>query len=176
MQAHILLERALPLSWTVLPEEAPSLTPDNHLLFSLLDKLEEPVAHNMDAETANELFRIDAKLNIIMQLLGQVLQNRQPLPAATTIRFSSDSLAWQVAAPPPSVGSRMQISLYPDPGIPLAITFTARVREVAEPWMEVDMHGLHEEELAIWSRWVFRQHRRQIAQARLPLAESKHSK
>lgn len=175
MHGHILLERALPLSWTILQADALPLTPDNHLLFSLLDHLDEPASHKAESDTASELLRVEAKLNVIMQLLGQVLQSRQALPPTIAVRFTNETLAWQVGTQTPPVGTGLALTLYPDHTIPLAITFAARVCGVTDGWMEVDMHGLHEDELAIWSRWVFRQHRRQVAQARLTPTAHKHS-
>ena len=178
MHGHVLLERALPLSWCVLPADTPTQASGpahNHILFNLLDKLEEPVSHKPDADNASELLRIEAKLNVIMQLLGLVLQNKEPLPPAVTLRFTNETLAWQVEQPLP-VGSRLQLTLYPDPTIPLGMTFAAQVCGVMERWLEVDMHGLSEDEQAIWSRWVFRQHRRQVAQARFEPSGQPHSK
>jgi hypothetical protein len=166
MHGTILLERALPLSWTLLPEAPPALdTEQNHLVFNLLDNLEDPVSRKTEGDNANEWQRIEAKLNVIMQLLSQLLQSRQSAQPAVVVRCSSDSLAWQVEQLAP-VGSLLQVTLSPENSIPMAITFTARVFEVKDGWMEVDMHGLSEEEQMIWSRWVFRQHRRQVAQAR----------
>ena len=166
MPGTILLERSLPLDWRPLDAEAQSLnTEHNHLVFSLLDNLDEPAFQKSESEHASELMRLDAKLNVIMQLLGQLLQSRQSPQAAVAIRFSSDTLAWRVAQAP-AIGSRLQVSLYPDQTIPLALRFEARVLAVTDQWMEVDMHGLGEDEQASWSRWVFRQHRRQVAQAR----------
>lgn len=166
MRGSILLERSLPLSWTQLESATAPVNPaQNRIVFSLLDNLAEPLTYTPDTETANELQRIEAKLNVITQLLGVLLQGRQSPPAAVMVRFSNDSLAWQVTSAPP-VGTMLEVSVYPEDNLPLALSFTARVLAVEEGWMEVDMHGVNEDEQAIWSRWVFRQHRRQIATAR----------
>jgi hypothetical protein len=168
MQGHVLLERALPLSWRVLDNavaDATPASPPNTLLFTLLDTLDESLTPKAEADNAGEMLRIEAKLNVIMHLLGQLLHNKEPLPPAVTLRFSNETLAWQVPRPVP-IGTSLHVTLYPDPGIPLGMHFTARVCTQQANWMEVDMHGLSEDELAIWSRWVFRQHRRQIALAR----------
>jgi hypothetical protein len=166
MPGTILLERRLPLSWVLQGEAVTFVGQHNQLVFTLLDFLDEPHHHKPDTEHSVELMRIDAKLNIVMQLLGQLLQTRESSRPLVAIRFTSDTLAWQVEQPVPA-GSLLQVTLSPDDSIPLAMTFTARVLGVSERWMEVDMHGLSEDELAIWSRWVFRQHRRQVAQARV---------
>lgn len=166
MHGTILLERALPLSWTLQQDPSQALnTEQNHLVFNLLDSLEDPTYRKTETDNANEWQRIETKLNVIMQLLSQLMQSRQSAQPAVVIRFTSDSLAWQAEALPP-VGSLLQVSLSPESSIPLAITFGAKVLEAKDGWMEVDMHGLSEEEQAIWSRWVFRQHRRQVAQSR----------
>lgn len=176
MRGHILFETALPLSWTVLSDESPALADShNHVLFKLLEYLGDPILQNPDAEYANDFVRIEAKLNVIMHLVSQLLQTRQPQPPAVTIRFTSDTLAWRVDNPPPP-GTRLHVSLYPDHSIPLSLDFVAKVCGVSNGWLEVDMHGLNEDELAIWSRWVFRQHRRQVAQARLSAEDPHHQK
>jgi len=165
MHGNILLERNLPLSWTALDPATPRNAEPNHLIFTLLDNLDEPAHHKADMENAAEFMRIEAKLNVILQILGQLLQSRQaPLPIHA-IRFTSASLAWQVEQPLP-VGSLLQVSLYPEDHIPLALIFEAKVLACEDHWLEVDMHGLNEEEQAMWSRWVFRQHRRHVAQVR----------
>ena len=166
MSGTILLERNLPLIWTPLEPGASALyTEQNQLILTLLDNLEDSLHHKPDGDAVNEIPRIEAKLNVIMHLLGQLLQDRQSSQSTESIRFSSDTLAWQVQQPLPG-GSRLLVTLYPDPGVPLAMRFAAEVIDVRDHWMEVDMQGLAEDELAIWSRWVFRQHRRQVAQAR----------
>ncbi|MEJ2362089.1 MAG: PilZ domain-containing protein [Gammaproteobacteria bacterium] len=170
MRGSILLERSMPLTWTRQESTAASVNPAlNHIIFSLLDNLDEPLMSTPDSETASELLRIEAKLNVITQLLGLLLQERQSPQEAITVRFSNDSLAWHVISAPP-VGTLLQVSLYPEVNLPIALGFEARVLAVEEGWMEVDMHGLSDDEQAIWSRWVFRQHRRQIAMARTRFA------
>jgi hypothetical protein len=167
MHGNILLERSLPLIWTNQAAGLPSPTAvHNQIVFDLLDSLEEPTYHKADTENASELARIETKLNIIMRLLGQLLDSRQAPMPVVSVRFTSDTLAWQVEQPLPT-GSLLQVSLYPDDRISLAINFEARVLVVKDGWMEVDMHGLDENEIAKWSRWVFRQHRRQVAQTRM---------
>lgn len=171
MRGTILLERSLPLTWTREESVVVSVNPaQNRIVFGLLDNLDESLTSAPDSETSGELQRIEAKLNVITQILGLLLQDRQSPHEAVMLRFSNDSLAWQVTTPAPPVGALLQISLYPEGNLPVALSFTARVLAVEDGWMEVDMHGLSEDEQAIWSRWVFRQHRRQIATARNRLA------
>lgn len=174
MHGNILLERSLPLKWGTVEAGSQLLNTDrNHLIFSLLDSLEEPSYHKTDTENSSEIARIEAKLNVIMHLLGQLLHNQQSPMPVVTVRFTSDSLAWQVEQPL-SHGNLVQVSLILDERIPLAINFEARVLRVKDGWMEVDMHGLDEDDQAKWLRWVFRQHRRQVAQSRtIPASQAK---
>ena len=166
MSGTILLERRLPLRWSLSDTAVGHIpTQQNQLIFTLLDHLDEPLLHKSDAGQTDELVRIETKLNIIMQLLGQFLQTQESPQTLHAIRFTSDTLAWKVEQALP-VGSLLQVTVYPDQNIPLPVTFLASVIAVSDFWLEVDMHGLSEEELAIWSRWVFRQHRRQVAQTR----------
>lgn len=166
MSGNILLERSLPLHWSPQPPQA--VMPDsqhNQLVLSLLDNLEDTTVRNPEQESNPEWLRIETKLNVIMQLLGQLLQARQPLPPPLALRFTSDTLAWQVEQAPPA-GTLIAVAIYPDPELPMAIQFLARVVNYDAPWLEVDMHGLSEDQMAMWSRWIFRQHRRQVARTR----------
>lgn len=174
MHGKILLERCLPLTWTIREAGMQLLnTEDNQIVFNLLESLEEPAYHKPEPENASELVRIETKLNIIMQLLGRLLHSRQSPMPVVAVRFTSDTLAWRVEQPLPP-GSLIQLSLSPDARMPLAVNFEARVLRITDGWMEVDMHGLGENELAKWSRWVFRQHRRQVAQTRAdPVSQAK---
>lgn len=166
MPGTILLERQLPLRWSPADTATGRIpAPQHQLIFTLLEHLDEPLLHKSEGEQTGELVRIETKLNIIMQLLGQLLQTRESPQTLHAIRFTSDTLAWKVEQALP-IGSLLQVTVYPDQKIPLPVTFLASVIAVTDFWMEVDMHGLSEEERAIWSRWVFRQHRRQVAQAR----------
>lgn len=171
MRGSILLERSMPLTWMRQESTTASINPaQNHIVFSLLDNLDESPISTPETEKASELLRIESKLNVITQLLGLLLQDQQSPREATRVRFSNDTLAWQVISSPP-VGAELQVSLYPDANLPVALVFQARVLSVDEGWLEVDMHGLTEDEQAIWSRWVFRQHRRQVAMARTQIAD-----
>lgn len=175
MAGTILLERNLPLHWHVANEPNTTYTPEqNHLILGLLDTLEEPGHNKSESEHDSELKRIDAKLNLILQLLNQILQVRQTTQATVPVRFRSDNLSWQVQQPP-AIGTRLQVSLYPEPSIPLAVHFEAIVVSNTDNWVEVDIQSLTEDEQAIWSRWIFRQHRRQVAQARTAAPSLGHS-
>lgn len=175
MAGNILLERKLPLHWQVLNTSSTPLHPEhNQLILGLLDTLEEPVHGKPENEQDRELQRIDAKLNLILQLLNQLLQLRQSPLTAVPIRFRSDTLAWQVEQAP-AIGTHVHVSLYPEASIPLAIHFEASVVAIADGWMEVSILGLSEDEQAMWSRWIFRQHRRQVAQARSAPTPMGHS-
>jgi len=166
MPGSILFQRSFPLAWSVVPSAVVPANPEqNHLIFGLLDSLDENITRKQDKDQTGEWQRLEAKLNIILQLLGQLLQNRQALPVRTDIRFSSDTLSWQVDTPPPP-GSLLEVLLYPEDSVPLALRFTAGIVSVNDHWLVADIRGLSEDERAIWSRWVFRQHRRQVAMTR----------
>ena len=163
MSGTVLFERRLPLAWTALSADAQNnSTENNHLIFALLDSSDEIVLRNQDKELAADLQRMETKLNVIMQLLGMLLQGGQSHPPEQLIRFSSDTLAWQTESPL-EPGCLLALSLYPEASIPLAVHFTVRVLSHGEGWLTTELQDLSEEERAIWSRWVFRQHRRQVA-------------
>lgn len=54
---------------------------------------------------ANELARLDYKLNLLLQLVG-TLVNRAPVPAAVPVQFNALGASWQALGVAPPVGAQ----------------------------------------------------------------------
>lgn len=165
MSAQMLIERHLPMHWSRLPSgrTAPQIQ-SNQLAFAMLDAMEEPAQGRPDAEPHGEMARIEAKLNLILHLLGQLLHSNVSLPATHSIRFASDSVAWPCAEI--QAGERVLLELYLDSAVPVPIVLHGEVAAVLDGWARIDLTSLSEDHRASWSRWVFRQHRRDVAKNR----------
>ena len=164
MSGQLLIERHLPLRWSGLPAGQPAQVQFNQLAFALLDALEEPVHGRPDAEPHSDMLRVETKLNLILQLLTQLLHKDVTVPAAQTVRFASDSVAW--SAPEVNAGEQVMLSLYLDSAVPVPVVLHGAVSAVEDGWARLGLTSLGEELQASWSRWVFRQHRRDVAKNR----------
>jgi len=133
---------------------------------SLVEEHDETQAEN--AERA-ELHRLEAKVNLALELLAElVTQRTSPLPPRP-LRFNSSGLCW-LADEPLELDALLLVECYVLPAWPVPLKLYARVKSV-EP-----AHGRHRicaslealsEGAAIWlDKLVFRRHRRAIAQRR----------
>lgn len=133
---------------------------------SLVEEHDETQAEN--AERA-ELHRLEAKVNLALELLAElVTQRTSPLPPRP-LRFNSSGLCW-LADEPLELDALLLVECYVLPAWPVPLKLYARVKSV-EP-----VHGRHRicaslealsEGAAIWlDKLVFRRHRRAIAQRR----------
>lgn len=133
---------------------------------SLVEEHDETQAEN--AERA-ELHRLEAKLNLALELLAElVMQRASPLPPRQ-LRFNSRGLCW-LADDALQPDALLLVECYVLPACPVPLKLYARVRSV-EPAdgrhrVCASLEGLSES-AAIWlDKLVFRRHRRAIAQRR----------
>lgn len=121
-----------------------------------------------DAERA-EVHRLEAKLNLALELLAELVMQRQsPLPGRA-IRFNSRGLCW-VADEPLELDALLLVECFVLPAWPVPLRLYARVRS-SEPdgaghRVCGSLEGLSDG-AAIWlDKLVFRRHRRAVAQSR----------
>lgn len=163
MSGQFLIERQIPLRCTRQSAASPAHTQSNQLAFVMLDALDEPIHTRKDSEPQGEAARLDTKLNLILQLLTQLLHKDAVLPPAHAVRFASDAVTW----PDTDIraGEPVVCELYLDAGVPVPIVLQGPV-VLDNGWARLGLASLDEEQQAAWSRWVFRQHRRDVARSR----------
>lgn len=133
---------------------------------SLVEEHDETQAEN--AERA-EMHRLEAKVNLALELLAELLTQRtSPLPPRP-IRFNSHGLCW-LADEPIEIDVLLLVECYVLPAWPVPLKLYARVKSVepanARHRICASLEGLSEG-AAIWlDKLVFRRHRRAIAQRR----------
>lgn len=144
----------------------------NHVVYNLLEGNEEKGVTRAAAQQPShpELAPIEAKLNLVLQLLTQVIQQQNPLPSKLFVELSATQLAWQIAtgvAQHVIPAQYLELILHLDPRVPLPITLCGRVVSVAADGrvcVQLQHHGAAEADA--WERWLFRQHRRMVAHSR----------
>ncbi len=175
----LILETCLPLDWQPLaapltPEEMGRLERDNLDVLRVVSALETPVGESGEEGNdgnATELARLDFKLNLLLDMVGQLLSRELTLPDTRPLTLTPVELHWRDFDTPPS-GGLTQVRLwltgrYPHPIVLPAIV--ERVTEVAEGGptaVTARFQDLGGALRAALERHIFVQHRRHTARRR----------
>jgi len=121
-----------------------------------------------DGPVMQELARLDAKLNALVDLVGRALQPAGSLPPRSRVRFNA--LGIVVPAELLPAGRSLCVRLHPEacPGLVLELPATLE-RALDEGQAFLAFEPLGEAHAAALERLVFRTHRRKIAEARQSL-------
>ncbi len=164
----------LPIAWEPLPGppdasgQAIGHLANEELLGSLLI-LDESVTEAEEDAQQEHWRRVEAKLDLMLSLLGEMLAGQRGLPASRPLRLGGDVLCIDGIddQPLPAAGDWLRVQLYLMPRIPRPLVVVAEVLPgAASNRLLLRLTGLPETTRDLLARFVFRQHRRAIAQAR----------
>lgn len=167
----LVYETRLPLEW--LPD-APAdasrladLRQRNLRLLRQLDLLEQQGAElGEDHGVGPELARIEAKVDLLLDLVGDLLARQIGVRAAVMVRISPAGLQWLAAGQVPVEGALGEVRLSLRPDLPHPLCLPVRIVAVGA-WVEAEFRDLGEALVEMLEKTIFRYHRRQVAQARL---------
>jgi Atypical PilZ domain, cyclic di-GMP receptor len=156
-----------PLAWPVPESLAQRLAERNAAALASVAALEERRAENADDDSPvmQELLRLDAKLNALIDMVNRVALPAGALPPRQALRFNAIGAVLPAALVP--AGGALLLRLHFDacPGVPLELP--ARVeRRFDDGGAFVAFHALGDSVAASLERFVFRHHRRKVAGAR----------
>lgn len=178
-RGELVYEDRVPVAWHPLePDPGPgavgrtyeaALTRLNALL-SLGETPPPPDAIEEGPARAQELVRLEARLNLLLTLVGEILTGQRPPPPSRAVRLAAHWVEWEEPAPP-ATGDLIAIGLYLNPTVPDAVNLPARVEGLA-----VGSDGLARVRAAFWDlpaavesaleKLIFRSHRRRVAEQR----------
>lgn len=122
-----------------------------------------------NSPNAGDFQRLEVKLNLVLELLGQIVAAGVPRPAAATVRFNSRGASWRMRSPLPAVGDLGCLDIYLGEWIAQPLTLVLKVTAVsadgivtAEAWPPGDAVS------DLIERLAFRRHRRRVAGTRQP--------
>lgn len=173
----LLYEDCVPVSWREVGKDVPAAQilrthQSNERVLRSLAALDEQRAEAADEEhgySANELPRLEFKLNLLLEMVARLLAEHVAIPAATPVRMSGSGICWR-SPNAPAVGSLLCIDVYLHPGYPSPITLYGEVRQVlpADGGFEVDARYRDmSDAMRSWiEKLIFRHHRRQVAYSR----------
>ena len=116
---------------------------------------------------AIELHRLDTKLNLVMDVLGQLLAASVAMPPATVTRFNALGACWQNLGEKPVVGSQGLLKIYLQECLAQPLTFVAHITSVGDDGLvRAQFTPPGEATADLIEKLAFRRHRRQVAGVR----------
>lgn len=161
----VFFQDVLPLQWRAIDSVPPDsacarmATANDHIL-QLLETWEEIRSDKDESENSPEWRKIDAKLNLLLDCVGQMLRRDQTLPDEQTVRMFSQHICWE-SQQAPQEAQWVQLEVYLFHYFPQALIFCGRAQTATPPWtacvaLECGVPDSYE-------KFLFRRHRRAVA-------------
>lgn len=167
-------EEVLPVSWapfagSVDAAVVASFAERNVRLLQALAAIEDHGVSDKPDEATPDLARLDFKINLLLDLVGQLLVANRPRPAPVAIRFNAHGAVWHPVAPPPEAGVQgiVEIHLRDFLAEPLRLIGTL-TKVTAAGEATVRFAPVDEPVAELLERLIFRHHRRHVAGIRQP--------
>jgi len=160
-----------PLTTAVLQRHADS---NLHLLQACL-ALDDQITHDNPDEAipqSAELARLDSKMNLVLDLLGRLLAQHQSYPAPSRIRFNARGAEWTMAAAQAAQTDTETcgvLEIYLRECLVDPLKLIGRVEQIAKGGrVAVRFDAQPDAVMNLLGKFIFRQHRRRVADARHP--------
>jgi Atypical PilZ domain, cyclic di-GMP receptor len=167
-------EEVLPVNWAPLigavdAAVAASVGERNVRLLQALAAIEDHGVSDKPDESTPDLTRLDFKINLLLDLVGQLLVANRPRPAAVAIRFNAQGAVWRAGAPAPVAGQQGMVEIHLRDFLAEPLRLLGTLTKVsAENEVAVRFAPVGEALADLLERLIFRQHRRQVAGIRQP--------
>jgi hypothetical protein len=170
-------EDVLPIIWKPSPQPLDgiaiaSLTDRNVKTLQVCAAIEEhgPVdKQDEKSPHAADLQRLEVKMNLVMDLLGQILAASVPRPKPVSVRFNALGATWRAEPPYPQAGMQGLLEIYLRDCIAQPLTLIARIASVsADGLVKARFTPPGEATADLIEKLAFRRHRRQVAGVRQP--------
>jgi hypothetical protein len=175
---ELAFQSVLPVHWRPTPnpqgDVAAVFADRNVRLLQAWDAMEEhgPTEKTSEdnAAFAADLIRLELKINLLLDLVGQIFAANRPRPTAVPVRFNALGVVWRNAAGPlPEAGAQGIAEIYLHDALAEPLRLPGRVTNVTpDGHIKVRFLPLGEAVADLIEKLAFRRHRRQIAGARHP--------
>lgn len=116
-------------------------------------------------QMAQELAKVDLKLNLLLDLVASLIYHQMDIPATRPVRVSASGVAWNGDVPEP--GAKVYLELYIQRGLPKPLCCYGEVVSTAEDFSagnaRVRFVGLTGAAQSWLEKLIFRHHRREVA-------------
>ena len=119
---------------------------------------------------ASELKRLDFKVSLLLELVGQLFARQQNIPPERLLTLTVNSLTWPANAESPAPGALLRLELYCNLSYPRPLLIPAQVAQTppdpAGRFLQADFYAPSHSLQEALERYIFLQHRRTIANSR----------
>lgn len=127
-----------------------------------VDKKDESSPH------AADILRLEVKVNLLLDLVGQLMAAQLPRPAPTLVRFNALGALWK-STEPLRPGQQGLLEIWLRDSLPRPLTLPANITQVApDGHVKATFVPPGEATADLLEKLSFRQHRRQVAGVRQP--------
>jgi hypothetical protein len=166
------LEATLPLTWSVAEEishsHAELRSQTNISLLRALAAIDvvTPEHETYGEPTQKALERVEAKMDMVLLMVAQLMGVSKPLPAETAVSMFNQGITWLEQGEAPAVGQSVVVDLYLNVRLPQALHLPVMVKELQpqDKGIKVVAEFLSAtEDFDEWlTRTLFRYHRRAL--------------
>ena len=170
-------EDVLPVVWRRLPEPFDagllgSFADRNLRVLQALGALDEQgqvEKPDDNSPHAADIARLDLKLNLLLDMVGQLLIAKVPRPKAVPIRFNALGAVWHAAAPHPEMGGHGVLEIFMRDCIAEPLRLVGRIASVGpDGRVKARIVPPGDNIADLMEKLAFRKHRRQIAGTKGP--------
>jgi len=176
---ELALQDVLPVQWRAMPnlverDAAAGYTERNIRLLQAREAMDQlgPVAMEKPEDNSPhvaDLMRLELKVNLLLDLVGQILATNRPRPPAVPVRFNALGAVWRSAGPLPDAGAQGVAEIYLHDCLAEPLRLPGRVSNVTpDGHVKVRFTPVGETVADLLEKLAFRRHRRQIAGSRHP--------
>jgi hypothetical protein len=174
---ELAFQDVLPLAWRPTPLAADRDTTAGYMernarllhAREALDQLGPVDKPDENAPNAADLMRLELKVNLLLDLVGQILATNRPRPAPVPVRFNAQGVVWRSPGPLPEAGGHGIAEIYLHDCLAEPLRLPGRVSNVQpDGVVKVRFVPVGEPVGDLLEKLCFRRHRRQIAGARHP--------
>lgn len=122
-----------------------------------------------DGPAMAHIARLDLKLNLLLDMVGQLLLASHPRPKAASVRFNALGAVWQGAPPYPELGNQGVLEIYLRDSIAEPLRLVGRIATISlDGRIKARFIPPGEHISDLMEKLAFRKHRRQVAGAKNP--------
>lgn len=165
----------VPLCWTALPgpaeaDHAVAQVEHNLRLLQALAALEDRAPTDKPDENSPhsaDLMRLEFKVNLLLDLVGQILVKAQPRPPAIPMRFNAHGAIWRAREGALRAGERGLLEIWLRPALVDPLRLPGRVASIGvDRRVKVQFEPVGKPVEDLIEKLAFQRHRRQVAGTR----------
>jgi hypothetical protein len=131
--------------------------------YGITEKPDDATSHG------SEFARLDLKVNLLLDLVGQLMVAQRPRPPAMPLRFNAIGATWRVAGTPPRPREKGTLEIYLRECLAQPLRLIGEIVSVgSDSMVKVRFEYPGEPVADLIEKLAFRRHRRQVAGVRQP--------